>query len=375
MIIAAEASSAHYALMLMQYWKLQNKDYSYFGVGSDSMEKQGFERFGKSEEMAVVGVAEIFTHYHHLKGVFNQLVEQACARKPNVVILMDYPEFNLMLAKKLHAAGLKCFYYISPQVWAWRKGRVNTIKKYCEKVFLLFPFEAEFYKSKNVPYEFVGHPLLDEFDEVFIDAEKNQFNKEKYGIKKNEKLLAVMPGSRLGELDQHLDIQLEVAKRLLLKHKHLRLAILIAPTIAKSEMQKRLDNFKSPYILLQEDPNIMISLADYVLVASGTATLMVGLLQKPMVIMYKLKWITGVFAKFFVRVKYFGLVNLILDKEAVPERKQNEANPNELFLLMDRYISEPIYTQTVIDELKQLPQYLGKKGATSRVALSLEPYL
>ena len=375
MIIAAEASSAHYALKLMQHWKSENKEYDYFGVGSEAMEALGFKRFGKSEEMAVVGAAEIISHYSHLKSVFKTLHEQARLRKPNIVILMDYPDFNLMLAKKLHALNIKCFYYISPQVWAWRKGRVELIKKYCEKVFLLFPFEVDFYKSKNVPFEFVGHPLLDELNEDLLNVEKIQYQKEKFGIKKTEKLLALMPGSRQGELNQHLDIQLEVAKRLLLKYAHLRLAILVAPTVQKSDMMNRLDNFKLPYILLHDDPNKMISLADYVLVASGTATLMVGLLQKPMVIMYKLKWFTGVIAKIFVRVKYFGLVNLILDKEVVPERKQEDANPDELFSLMDRYISDSAYTQSVISQLKQLPSYLGEKGATHRVARSLESYL
>ncbi len=375
MIIAAEASSAHYALKLMQHWNSVGRDLSYFGVGDDTMEASGFERFGKSEEMAVVGAAEIFAQYSHLKGVFDQLVAQARTRKPDIVILMDYPEFNLMLAKKLHAMGLKCFYYISPQVWAWRKGRIETIKKYCEKAFLLFPFEAEFYRSKNVPYEFVGHPLLDEFNEDLLDANKIQFNKEKYGIKKTEKLLALMPGSRRGELNQHLEIQLEVARRLLVKYDFLRLAILIAPTIRKEEVTGRLDDFTSPYILLQDDPNKMISMADYVLVASGTATLMVGLLQKPMVIMYKLKWLTGIFAKLFIKIKYFGLVNLILGKEVVPERKQSEANPDELFALMDRFISDPVYTQSTINELKHLSSYLGEKGATQRVAKSLEAYL
>lgn len=375
MIIAAEASSAHYALKLMQHWKASGKNYSFFGVGSGAMEAAGFERFGKSEEMAVVGVAEIVKHYAHLRAVFNKLVEQAAARRPQVVILMDYPEFNLMLAKKMRAMNIKCFYYISPQVWAWRKGRIETIKKYCEKAFLLFPFEAEFYKSKNVPYEFVGHPLLDELNEDFLNPEKIRYAKEKYGIKSTEKLLALMPGSRRGELDQHLDIQLEVARRLMLKYPQLRTAIFLAPTIRKEEMQDRLENFKSPYILLQDDPNKMISMADYILVASGTATLMVGLLQKPMVIMYKLKWLTGVIAKFIIRVNFFGLVNLILDKEVVPERKQNDANPDELFKLLDRFISDPAYTAGVIEELKSLTLHLGKKGATKRVAESLEKYL
>ena len=376
MIIAAEASSAHYALKLMQYWKSQGKDYEYFGVGSDDMEKEGFERFGKSEDMAVVGISEIVAHYSHLKGVFNTLVAQAKERRPNVVVVMDYPEFNLMLSKKLHAMGLKVYYYISPQVWAWRKGRVETIKKYCEKAFLLFPFEVDFYQSRQVPHEFVGHPLLDEMDPDLLDPVKISFNREKYGVKKTEKILALMPGSRRSELDQHFEIQLEVAKRLLKKHDHLRLAILVAPTIRKELVIDRLENFKSPYIILQDDPNKMISLADFVLVASGTAPFMVGLLQKPMVIMYRMKWSTALMAKVLIRgVKFFGLVNLILGREVVPERLQGQANPDELFRLMDRYLTDEDYRLQVIEDLKKIPQFLGDKGATTRVAKALEKEL
>lgn len=376
MIIAAEASSAHYALKLMQYWKAQGKDYHFFGVGSDEMEQNGFERFGKSEEMAVVGAAEIVAHYSKLKAIFNTLVAEAEKRKPKVVIVMDYPEFNLMLSKKLHGFGLKVFYYISPQVWAWRKNRVETIKKYCVKAFLLFPFEVDFYKSRGVPYEFVGHPLLDELDPDLYDQQKIMHRREQFGITSNEKVLALMPGSRRGELDQLLNIQLEVARRLLKKHPHLRLMILVAPSVSKEAMQERLEDFNSPYILLKDDPNKMISLADYLLVASGTATLMVGLLHKPMVIMYKMKWLTGVFVNLFVRgVKFFGLVNLILGREVVPERKQDQANPDELFKLMDRYITDPEYYQQTVEELKKISGFLGDRGATERVAKTLESYL
>ncbi|MFZ3231367.1 MAG: lipid-A-disaccharide synthase [Pseudobdellovibrio sp.] len=376
MIIAAEASSAHYALKLMQHWKSEGKDFHYFGVGSEEMEQNGFERIGKSEEMAVVGVAEIFEQYSKLKIIFNQLVASAKDRKPKVVILMDYPEFNLMLSKKLFNLGIKVFYYISPQVWAWRKSRVEIIKKYCVNTFLLFPFEVDFYKSKNVPYEFVGHPLLDELDPDLYDQQKISARKEQFGITSNEKILALMPGSRRGELDQLLNIQLEVAKRLLKKYAHLRLMIFVAPSVKKEDMQNRLENFKSPYILIKDDPNKMICLADYLLVASGTATLMVGLLHKPMVIMYKMKWLTGIIANVVVRgVKFFGLVNLILGKEVVPERKQSEVNPDELFKLMDRFIADPAYYNSTVEELKKLSSYLGDRGATARVAKSLEAYL
>jgi lipid-A-disaccharide synthase len=376
MMIAAEASSAHYALKLMQHWKSENKNFHFFGVGSNEMEANGFERFGKSEEMAVVGIAEIAAHYSELKSIFNKLVDEAIRRKPKVLILMDYPDFNLMLAKKLQNHGINILYYISPQVWAWRQSRVHKIKKYCQKVLLLFPFEVEFYKKHQVPYEFVGHPLLDELNADLLDPMKIQHQKEKYGIKQNERLLALMPGSRRGELDQHLNLQLEVAKRLVQKHQHLRLAILIAPTITRENMLERLEDFRSPYILLQDDPYKMISLADYVLVASGTATLMVGLLQKPMVIMYKVKWLTAFIVRAILKPKgFFGLVNLIMNEEVVPERKQEEATAEELFKLMDRYISDSEFTAQTVEKLKQLPAFLGEKGATARVARIVESYL
>lgn len=375
MMIAAEASSAHYALKLIQYWKSEKKDYIFFGVGSAEMELLGFERFGKSEEMAVVGIAEIISHYSDLKVIFNKLIDEALKRRPDVVILMDYPDFNLMLAKKLSEAGLKVVYYISPQVWAWRKGRIEKIKKYCQKVYLLFPFEVEFYKSKKVAYEFVGHPLLDELNEDLLNARLIDFQRERYGIRKDEKILALMPGSRKGELSKNFLTQLEVAKKLMRSHAHLRLAILIAPGVSRDLILSYLDNFKSPYLLLQDDPNKMISLADYVLVASGTATLMVGLLQKPMVIMYKLNWLTALVAKQLIKgVKYFGLVNLILENEVVPERLQDKAHVDELFNLLNRYIVDVEYCASVVDQLKQLRYKLGDKGATERVAKSIETY-
>lgn len=376
MMIAAEASSAHYATKLIQYWKKEGKDFHFFGVGSNEMESLGFERLGKSEEMAVVGIAEIVAHYSELKAVFNKLVEEAIKRKPKVVVLMDYPDFNLMLAKKLKPHGINVVYYISPQVWAWRKSRIKKIKAYCQKVYLLFPFEQEFYQAHDVPHEFVGHPLLDELNPEFTDPVRIQYNKEKYGIKSTEKLLALMPGSRKGELDRLLDIQLEVARNLLKKHSNLRLAILVAPTISRENMLERLEDFRSPYILLQDDPNKMISLADYVLVASGTATLMVGLLQKPMVIMYKVKPLTAFIARRLIKgIKYFGLVNLIMGEEVVPERIQENATVEKLEYELNRYITDETYTRSVVEKLKTLSTQLGDKGATARVAKSIESFL
>lgn len=375
MIVAAEASSALFATRLLEHWKRENRQIKAFGVGSEQMEKLGFERLGKSEEMAVVGAAEIIEHFGKLKGVFNTLVAEAEKRRPDVVVVMDYPEFNLMLSKKLHAMGIPVVYYISPQVWAWRKGRVNTIKKYCRQVFVLFNFEVPFYTEKGVPVEFVGHPLLDELDDKFYDEEKRKLRRRQTGIQDDEIVIGLMPGSRRGELKQHLQIQIEVARRLYKNFPKVRILIMCAPTVDVDQLREQMGDVRFPYMLLKIDPFHMIDLADIVLVASGTASLQVALLEKPMVIMYKMKWTTGIFAKIFIRgVKFFGIVNLILGYEAVPERWQGGTHPDELTKLMSRYLSDREYTDHVRSEVKKVRSFLGDKGATKRVATALESY-
>ncbi|MFM6927673.1 MAG: lipid-A-disaccharide synthase [Bdellovibrio sp.] len=377
LFVAAEASSVTYAQRILETWKKQGRQVQAFGVGSQEMENLGFERLGKSEEMAIVGAVEIINSYSMLKGVFDRLVEEAEKRRPKVAVVMDYPEFNLMLAKKLHAMGIPVVYYISPQVWAWRKGRVETIKKYCQKVFVLFPFEVPFYEEHGVPVEFVGHPLLDELDEKLIDDEAYlKVHRNQCGIRDDEIVLGLMPGSRRSELKMHLQIQLDAARILSKKYPNLKVVILCAPTFSKEQMQDQLEDFRLPYILLKDEPFRMIHLVDMMLVASGTATLQVGLLQKPMVIMYRMKWLTGVFAKIFVRgTKYFGLVNLILGKEAVPERFQSDVTPEKIAALVERFITDPAYKAQVKGDLAQLRSHLGDKGATQRVVSSLNGYL
>lgn len=376
MFVAAEASSALFAQRLIELWQKEGRDIKTFGVGTEAMEALGFERLGKSEEMAVVGAAEIIEAYGHLKNVFNKLVEEAKRRKPRVVVVMDYPEFNLMLSKKLHALGIPVVYYVSPQVWAWRKGRVLTIKKYCEKVLLLFPFEVDFYKSKGVPYDFVGHPILDEMNPKYLTKEYRDLHRHRYGIQDQEIVIGLMPGSRRGEIKQHLDIQLEVARRLYREFPNLRILLMTAPTLSKEYLQERVGNLTYPIMIIKDEPFEMIHLADVVLAASGTATLMVGLLEKPMVIMYKLKWLTGIFARIVVRgVKFFGIVNLILGKEAVPERWQSGTDPGHLYELMARYLRDSEYKNAVVKDLKSIRSYLGDTGATQRVSQSLQEYL
>lgn len=373
LIIAAEASSIAYAQRLLKLWKSQGKDYDAFGVGCVEMERMGFRRLGKSEDMAVVGFSEILSHYSDIKKVFYDIVEEAKRCRPKVVLLMDYPGFNLRLAKEMHQLGFPVVYYIAPQIWAWKQNRVEIIKKYCDQVFLIFPFELPFYSQHGVRFEFVGNPILEDLDSQVLNLDYQKQKRRRLGIQDHELVLGLMPGSRRIEIKNHLRTQLETAQRIQQQVKDLRVVVLVAPTVQRQQIEEILEDFSFPVLILQDKPFEMIAITDLVLVASGTATLMVGLLEKPMVIMYKTSWLTSVIARFVVK-GFFGLVNLILGEEAVPEIFQDQANPSKLSELLLRYVQDLEYKNSVVNKLKKIPHLLGEYGATERVAQALDGY-
>lgn len=324
LIVAAEASSALYAKRLLEHWRESGKEVEAFGVGTRAMEELGFECLGRSEEMAVVGFQEVISHWSLISGAFHRLLEEAAKRQPQVALLLDYPDFNLRLAAKLKKMGIPVVYYISPQVWAWRQGRVKKIKACVDRMLVVFPFEKEFYDKHQVQCSFVGHPLLDELDDSLFDPQELDRERSKFGIQPEDILVALMPGSRNSEINHHLEIQLAAAESLRKQHPNAKLALLVAPTLDKNQLQSRLGTLKFPLILMQKDPMEMVKLADVVLAASGTATLLVGLLEKPMVIMYKMNALTAYLARRFVRnTPYFGMINLVLGREVCPEFFRN----------------------------------------------------
>lgn len=375
MIVAAETSSSLYAQRLLEHWKKQNLNIESFGIGSRDMEKLGFECLGRAEELAVVGVQEVISHWGVIKKAFYDLLNAAESRKPNVVLLLDYPDFNLRLAKKLKKTGVPVVYYISPQIWAWRQGRVNLIRRIIDKMLVLFPFEVDFYEKHQVKAEFVGHPLLDELTGKLEDPQVRAMHRKKYGVMDDEILLGLMPGSRRSELKHHLMVQLETARQLCARFPNLKVALLVAPNFSTEEMQVHLENIDFPLILVKDEPFAMINLTDLVLCASGTATLMVGLMKKPMVIMYRMNALTAWIAKSFVKhTKHFGLINLILDKRVVPEVFQGEANPSNMAKLLGEWLEQPDKMRAVARHLGEARLRLGDRGATGRVAEALTEY-
>lgn len=375
LIVAAEASSGLYAQRLLELWKSQEREVEAFGIGTRKMESLGFETLGRSEELAVVGLQEVIAHFPLIRRTFHNLIDQARARKPKFALLLDYPDFNLRLAKKLKSLGIPVIYYVSPQIWAWRQSRVYQIKKVVDRMLVLFPFEKEFYNRFNVPVDFVGHPLLDEISDHYFDEKEFNDRRAKYGVGSDEVLLALMPGSRKSELKHHLDVQIQAASLLSEKIPNLRVALFVAPTFQVKEIQRALPELNFSLQLIQDEPFEMIRMADAVLCASGTATLMVGLLGKPMVIMYKMNPMTAYLAKKFVKnTAHFGMINLVLGGRKVPELFQEEASAQGLSDALIPFLTNPELRKKTSQELLQARYLLGDRGATGRVDQILHQY-
>lgn len=375
LIIAAEASSSLYAQRLLESWKAEGRKIDAFGIGSRSMEKLGFECLGRSEELAIVGLTEVLKHLPVIRRVFNGLLEQAEKRRPKFALLLDYPDFNLRLAKQLHKRGIKVIYYISPQVWAWRTGRVKQIKRDVDHMLVLFPFEEKFYREHGVRCDFVGHPLLDELPEAAADREQIKFQRSRFGLGDKEIVLGLMPGSRNSEIEHHLETQIRATEILVKKMPQVRPVLMVAPTLDREKFGEAIERSSASIQIVKEDPLDMIALADVMLVASGTATLMVGLMEKPMVIMYRMTAVTAWFAKRLVtKTKFFGLVNLVMDRLVVPELFQEDANPERLALELERLASGPV-REKALNDLAGVRAALGSRGATKRVLAILNGYL
>ncbi len=371
MIVAAEASSASYAKSLLQIWNEQGVSWQAAGIGSREMEALGFQILGRSEELAVVGLQEIIAHWGDIKKAFHAVLDEAEKRKPDFVLLTDYPEFNLRLAKKLKALGIPVIYYISPQIWAWRQYRVHQIKKIVDLMLVIFPFEEKFYKKHNIPVRFVGHPLLEQLAGKTENLTRvPELRTKLLGGKKH--ILGLMPGSRRSELKFNLKTQIAVAKEVVKSHPEVQPVLLIAPSLEEEYVKSLCKEHGYDGLYLKDDPFVMIHCTDEIICASGTATLMVGLCEKPMVIMYKMNFLSAKLAKLLVnKIPFFGMVNLIAQKEIVPERFQERASVQELSRCLLQIIEDKSYREQMIANLKNLKVQLGQGNGLKNLAQSL----
>jgi lipid-A-disaccharide synthase len=306
-----------------------------------------------------------------IRSVYHALLEEVALKKPSFALLLDYPDFNLRLARDLKKMGVRVVYYISPQVWAWRTGRVKQIARDISKMLVLFPFEKDFYKSRGVDSEFVGHPALDELNPEWLNAKFQSEERVRLGMNSAGPTLGLMPGSRNSEIQHHLEVQVRAAEKLRLTIPNLNVVLLLAPSLNLAKTKNLLVQLGSDINIIQSNPMRMISAVDVILCASGTATLMVGLIEKPMVIMYRMNWVAKKLVK---HTKFFGMVNLVMDRLIVPELFQEKAYPELMALELAKLFGETPDRTEMVENLKKMKVALGSKGATLRVAQAIEPF-
>lgn len=359
-IIAGEASGDLHGANLIASLKKKDPRAKIRAWGGNLMKKQGATLVKHYRDLAFMGFVEVLLH---LKTILRNL--RFCKRdimrfKPDAIILIDYPGFNMKIAKFAHKHGIKVYYYISPQVWAWKKRRVHTIKEVVDKMLVILPFEKDFYDEYRVDAHFVGHPLLDELSKVRYINKNNFVRQNKLNSKKE--IIALLPGSRKQEVSRMLEVMLKVVD----KFPEYQFVVGCAPSLPEEYYRSLIGNenvqlvFNKTYQLLQ--------VASAALVTSGTATLETALFYVPEVVCYKGNKISYLIAKNLIKVKYISLVNLIMDKPVVKELIQNDLTPENVEAELKQLLTNHKVQRQLLDDYEDLRYKLGNAGASNNAA-------
>lgn len=366
LVVAGEASGDLYAARLLAALRVGEPELRAFGLGGEQLAVQGFEAVANNAEISVVGLAEVLRVWRRAKRIFDQLLAETDRRKPRVAVLVDFPEFNLRLAPELARRGVRVVYYISPQLWAWRKGRVKTVARAVDTMLVLFPFEVDFYRRYGVSAIHVGHPLV---DEVPLLAHRWDGPAPASG---EPRRLVLLPGSRRSEVARLLPAMIGAVEALS-RDVSVSVRLLRAPTIDRAALEAQVAATRVPIEIVEGDAGRFAVLADahLALCASGTATLETGLVGTPMLVLYRVGMITGLMARLLVDLPHFSLVNLVLDRPAVPELFQRAAGAERVAAAARDLLSDPARLARMRTDLAELRPRLGAGGASARAAAAV----
>jgi lipid-A-disaccharide synthase len=365
LVVAGEASGDLHAARLLGAARARRPDLAAFGLGSDALVGAGLDSVADSREISVVGITEALSIFRRAQEIFDRLLVEVERRRPAAALLVDFPEFNLRLARELAWRGVPVVYYVSPQIWAWRRGRVRAMRETVAKMLVLFDFEAEFYRRHGVPVRHVGHPLVDE-----VPVLPQAWTSVPRGRLPESFRLALLPGSRPSEVETLLPLQLAAAQRVAAELP-LVARVVRAPTIDRARIDRLVAASGFAAEVVEEERFRAIAESHLALCASGTATLETGLLGTPLVVLYRLSTWTWRLARLVVRVPHASLVNLVLGRRAVPELLQAEAEPERVAREVLRLLSSRAEIDQMRSELAGLRPRLGAPGATERAAEEL----
>ena len=369
MIIAGEASGDQHAALLVNAVHRKQTGIEFFGIGGEKMRAAGVETLVDAADMAVVGLIEVLAHRKVIFGALNKMRSLLTKNKPDLLILVDYPEFNLRLAKAAKEVGIKVLFYISPQVWAWRQKRVYTIRERVDMMAVVFPFEADFYRQHHVPVRYVGHPLVDE-----VRASKSRPELlEEFSLQTVGPVVGIFPGSRKSEIKRLLPILLDAARLIHKQRPDVQFVMPLASTIDETFLNLAHDPLHQYIKVIPRRSYDVIEVCDAIMTVSGTVTLEIALMQKPMVIINKVAWLTYHIVRRMLKIKHLGLCNIVADQRLVPELIQQQAKPVLIADEVLHFLDDRVYQQKTIDSLRLVRERLGNVNATEQVAqLTLE---
>ncbi len=371
-IVAGEESGDQHAAAFVQHLKTTYPNLQMSGIGGQHMENAGVHLVDNLARFGVTGISEVIRNIRVLRKVFLNIKAHLKESKPDLLILVDCPGFNLRLAKfAKRTLGIRVLYYISPQIWAWKAGRIKLIKECVDQMAVIFPFEKKLYEQAGVPVAFVGHPLVEKVS-LCSDIKATQ---EQLGLPLNKRIIALLPGSRAHEIERHMPVMRDTAKELSSRYKDLHFVIPVAGTLKPALIKAYFADTTIPYTLIEGRAIETVACSDCVVVASGTASLECALLEKPMCIIYKASLLTYMAAAKFIKVKYLGLCNLLQNEMVVPELLQYDCNSLELTRIVTDLLEDPEVYQRMQKRLKGIRLSLSAQEADHTINTVIDKLL
>ncbi len=359
-IIAGEASGDMHAANLIAAMKSQYPNAEFRGFGGDLMQQQGMELVKHYRTMAYMGFVEVAVNLRKVMNNISLCKKDIEEYQPDAIILVDYPGFNLRIAEFAREKGFKVFYYISPQVWAWKRRRVKKIQKSVNKMLVILPFEEEFYKNYGVNVTYVGHPLLDELAKFGTGNRSIFLRRNSLGEKRE--IIALLPGSRTQEVKRMLPVMLKVAS-----HFPEYQFVVAGVSSVEASLYKRIIG-KADVFLIENQTYDLLQNASAALVTSGTATLETALFSVPEVVCYKANAFSYLIAKWLIKVKFISLVNLVMDKEVVKELIQSDLTEKNLIEELNQLLHDGERQRQLLEDYEELRDRLGNAGASDKAA-------
>jgi lipid-A-disaccharide synthase len=364
MIVAGEASGDLHGSNLVKAALQLDPELRFFGIAGPRMRAAGVEALVDSSEMAVVGLVEVLAHFDVIFHAYTTLKKVIRADPPDLLILIDYPDFNLRLAKLAKAAGVKVLYYISPQVWAWRVGRVKKIARVVDRMAVVFPFEVPFYEKERLPVTFVGHPLVD----IVQPAMTREAAQRAFGLDPQHQTIGLFPGSRKSEIKRLLPVILNSATLLKQRFPEAQFILPLASSLSHADLAPHLEGCGLDIKVVEEQGYDVMQVCDAIITVSGTVTMEIALIGTPMVIIYRVAPLTYQIGIRLIKVDHAGICNIVAGERVVPELIQKDAEPVKIAAEIGRMLTDSAYAGAIKVKLAGIREKLGSGGCSAKVA-------